>query len=159
MGRVYRVQYRTIKVGAGCVAGVGVIIYSVWAIIATVDGRHHGIEIPTDVAIPLMTLIGLLAATSILLYLAERVEQRVVQSLISDGFALIVSGVDAKLKANNRQVQHMIATTVKAEVAAALEDVSSRAVRAALIKQASDMAAAAASADVDASVTSITGRR
>lgn len=157
MGRVYRVQYTTIKIGAGAAAGVGVIVYGVWAIIALVDGRHHGIEIPTDVAIPLMTLIGLLAATSILLCLAERVEQRVVQSLVSDGFALIVSGVDAKLKANNRHVQQMIATTVKAEVAAALEDVSSRAVRAALIKQASDMAAGAAG--VDASVTSINGRR
>lgn len=150
-------QYRTIKITTGGAAAFGAFGYVIWATIAAVDGRHTGVEIPMDFLVPTVGIIGLLALTAVLMELAERVIREVVQTLVSDGFALLVSCVDVKLKAHNKCVQSTIKTTVKGEVAAALDEVATRTLRAAIVAQ-----AALPTVDVleagDATVTHIPSR-
>lgn len=144
-----------------CVTGWSAIFssfgYGIWALIATSDGPR-GIDIPTNVAIPAMTAIILLTVTSVVMRVGQWAAEHVIETLISDHFDLLISAVTTKLEGHQQQLQHM----VKAEVAAAMQEVSSTAFRAAIVNQASQAAAATLADTNDASVTRIpapNGRR
>lgn len=142
-------MYDKIKCATGWTAIFAAFGYAVWALIATSDGPG-GVMIPVEVSVPVMTGIILLTLTSIVMRVGQWVADHVVNSLISDHFDLLVNAVVAKLEGHHQQLQQ----TVKAEVAAALQEVSNVAFRAAVVRQASDAAAG------DATVTQIpSGRR
>lgn len=136
--------YNMIKKVTGWSAGFAGFGYTVAAAIAMADGIGTGIEIPIEVAVPAMTSIILLATASIMMRVGQHVGKRVVEVLVSDHFELLVSAMETKLQANNAVIREM----VKTEVAQAVDEVSTRTYRAAVVKQATDLAAAAAEASV-----------
>lgn len=154
-------MYNKIQNGSGYTAALIGLIYGIWAVIAAVAGHDTGVWIPVDVAVPAMTAIIVLTVTSIVMRVAEHLKRQLIETLISDGVALIVAGVDSKLQANNASLREVLKTKlqshqqqlqqmVKTEVATALEENSTRTYRAAVVKQATDLA--------DASVTHIPTR-
>lgn len=145
-------MYDKIKCATGWAAAFAAFGYGVWATSAASDGPD-GIGIPLNVAVLAMTAIILLALTSIVMRVGDHAADRVIERLADDHFELLVSAVTCKLRDHHQQLQQM----VRDEVAAALEENSTRAFRAAIVRQAS-----AAAADTDASVTRIptpNGRR
>lgn len=151
-------MYDMIKCATGWIAGFTTFGYSIVALVAISDG-HGGVEIPLNVAIPLMTLIIVLTSMSVQMRLADRTERRVVDRIVSDQFdllvAAIVTAVDHKIKANSKHTRELI----KAEVAAAVEEISTRAFRAAVVAQATQAAAAGTADAQEASVAYIPSRR